>query len=148
MENSDEKSVFGILVGRVTYEEWPTSNDEPYASHINKTPKVVVSTTLDRVGWGEWDNVTLIRENLAGEIAQLKRQPGKNIGVSGSPTLVRTMLHDDLIDVLMLMIHPVVVGSGKRLFKDGSELKRLRLVDSQITSTGVAFLTYEPTERT
>jgi dihydrofolate reductase len=137
-----------ILLGRVTYEEWanywPGATDEPYASHINRTPKYVVSTTLNSVGWGEWDNVTLIRDNLAEEIGRLKEQPGKNIGVSGSPTLVRTMLQDGLIDVLTLMIHPVVVGSGKRLFYEGSELKRLKLLDSQITNTGVALLTYQP----
>jgi dihydrofolate reductase len=137
-----------VLLGRVTYQEWadywPTSVDEPYASKINKTPKFVVSKTLDSAEWGEWDNVTLIKDNLAEEITRLKQQPGKNIGIAGSPTLVRTMLQDDLIDVLTLMIHPVVVGSGKRLFNEGNELKRLKLVDSQITSTGVALLTYEP----
>jgi dihydrofolate reductase len=137
-----------ILMGRVTYQEWapywPTSTDEPYASHINGTPKVVVSTTLDKVAWGTWDNVTLIKGGLADEIARLKRQPGKNIGVAGSPTLVRSLLQDDLIDELTLMFHPVVVGRGKRLFKDGSDLKRLQLVDSKATSTGVMILTYTP----
>lgn len=137
-----------ILLGRITYEEWanywPTSTDELYASHINGTPKYVVSTTLDEVAWGAWDNVTLIDGDPAQDIARLKRQPGGRIGVAGSPTLVRSLLQDDLIDVLTLMVHPVVVGRGKRLFKDGSELKRLRLIDSQITESGVALLTYEP----
>jgi dihydrofolate reductase len=136
-----------ILLGRVTYQEWepywPTSTDEPYASHINNTPKYVVSRTLDKVTWGKWDNVTLIKGNLPEEIARLKRQPGANIGVSGSPTLVRSLLQDGLLDQLTLMIHPVIVGRGKRLFQDGSDLKRLKLVDSQITSTGVAMLTYQ-----
>ena len=135
-----------ILMGRVTYQEWasywPTSNDEPYAHHINNTPKIVVSTTLDKVEWGKWDNVTLIKSHLAEEIARLKRQPGKNIGIAGSPTLVRSLLQDDLIDELTLMFHPVVVGRGKRLFKDGSDLKRLQLVYSKATSTGVMILTY------
>lgn len=139
-----------ILLGRVTYQEWapywPTSTDEPYAGHINTTPKYVVSTTLDEVQWGSWDNATLIRSNLAGEITRLKQQPGKNIGVSGSPTLVRSLLQEDLLDELTLMIHPVVVGSGKRLFQDGAGLKRLKLVDSQTTSTGVAILTYQPAQ--
>lgn len=137
-----------ILLGRVTYEEWapywPTSTDEPYASHINNTPKYVVSTTLDKV---EWQNSTLIKGNLAEAIAQLKQQPGKNIGVSGSSTLVRSLLQADLLDELILMIHPVVAGSGKRLFTDGSELKRMKLVDSKITSTGVVILTYQPAQR-
>ncbi len=134
-----------ILLGRVTYQEWapywPTSNDEPYASHINNTPKYVVSTTLDTV---EWQNSTLIKGNLAEELARLKQQPGNNIGVAGSPTLVRSLLQGDLLDELTLMVHPVVAGSGKRLFGDGADLKRLRLVDAKTTSTGVAILTYRP----
>jgi dihydrofolate reductase len=134
-----------ILLGRVTYEEWapywPTSKDEPYASHINNTPKYVVSTTLDKV---EWKNSTLIKGNLAGEITKLKQQPGKNIGVAGSPTLVRSLLQSDLLDELILMVHPVVAGSGKRLFADGGALKRMRLVDSTTTRTGVIIARYQP----
>ncbi|MBI5958020.1 MAG: dihydrofolate reductase [Chloroflexi bacterium] len=137
-----------ILMGRVTYQEWasywPTATDEPYASHINNAPKYVVSTTLNKVEWGDWHNVTLIKSNLAEEIARLKRQPGKNIGVAGSSTLVRSLLRDNLVDELTLMIHPVVAGRGKRLFVDGSDLKRLQLVNSKVTSTGVALLTYQP----
>lgn len=137
-----------LLLGRVTYQEWapywPTSTDEPYASHINHTPKYVVSTTLDEVGWGEWDNVVLIKGDLAGEIARLKQQSGKNIGVAGSPTLVHSLLQDDLIDELTLMIHPVVVGTGKCLFQDGDALKRMNLVYSKTTRSGVLILTYQP----
>jgi dihydrofolate reductase len=141
-----------ILLGRVTYEEWkgywPTATtDEEYANHINNTPKYVVSNTLENAEWGNFDNVTLIKENLAGEIAQLKQQPGKNIGVAGSPTLVRSLLQADLLDELILMVHPVVVGSGKRLFTDGSDLKRLKLVESKTTPTGVVLLTYHPREK-
>lgn len=136
-----------ILLGRVTYEEWapywPTSTDEPYAGHINNTPKYVVSTTLDQVGWGDYDTVKLIKGNLAQEIARLKSRPGKNIGVAGSPTLVRSLLQADLLDELALMIHPVVVNRGKRLFQDGGDLKRMQLVDSKTTRTGVAILTYQ-----
>ncbi len=137
-----------VLLGRVTYQEWapywPTSTNEPYASHINNTPKYVVSTTLKKV---EWKNSTLIKGSLADEIAKLKRQPGKNIGVAGSPTLVYFLLQDDLLDELTLMIHPVVVGRGKRLFKDGSDLKRLKLVSSKTTSTGVLIVTYHPRKK-
>ena len=140
-----------ILLGRVTYQEWvgywPTSTDEPYASHINNTPKYVVSTTLDKVEWGKWDKATLIRGNLAEEITRLKQQPGKNIGVAGSPILVRSLLQNDFLDELTLMIHPVVVGRGKRLFKDGDALKRLKLVYSKTTRTGVLILTYQPVQR-
>ena len=134
-----------ILLGRVTYQEWasywPTSTDEPYASHINNTPKYVVSTTLDKV---EWKNSTLIKGNLAEAIEKLKRQPGKNIGVAGSPTLVESLLQAGLLDELTLMVHPVVVGRGKRLFKEGRGLKRVKLVGSKTTSTGVVILTYQP----
>jgi len=137
-----------ILLGRVTYQEWapywPTATDEPYASHINNTPKVVVSTTLDKV---EWKNSTLVKGNLAQVISKLKQQPGKNIGVAGSPTLVRSLLQSDLLDELTLMVHPVVAGSGKRLFKDESDLKRLKLVDSKTTRTGVVILTYQPDKK-
>jgi len=140
-----------ILMGRVTYQDfapyWPTSTDEPFASHINNTPKYVVSTTLDKVEWGKWEKPTLIKGNLAKEINKLKQQPGKNIGVSGSPTLVRSLLHADLLDELKLMIHPVVVGSGKRLFAEEVDPKRLQLVDSKVTGTGVVILTYQPVKK-
>lgn len=134
-----------VLLGRVTYQEWaaywPTSTDEPFASFINNIPKYVVSTSLDRV---DWSNSMLVKGSLKEEITKLKRQSGKNIGVAGSPTLVHSLLANDLLDELTLMIHPVVVGSGKRLFKGDSGLKRLKLVGSQISSTGVAILTYQP----
>jgi dihydrofolate reductase len=137
-----------ILMGRVTYQEfasfWPTSTDEPFASHINEMPKYVVSTTLNKAEWGNWEQPTLIKGNLAKEINKLKKQSGKNIGVSGSPTLVRSLLQDDLLDELQLMIHPVVVGNGKRLFTDDIDLKKLKLVDSKVTGTGVVVLTYQP----
>ena len=137
-----------FLLGRVSYQEWtsywPTSTDEPFATIINQTPKYVVSTTLDKVEWGKWDNVTLIKGNLAEEITRLKQQPGKNSGIGSSPTLVRSLLYDGLLDELTLLYHPVVVGKGKRLFNDGDELKRLKLVNSKVTSSGVAILTYQP----
>lgn len=137
-----------FLLGRVSYQEWsnywPTSSDEPFASFINQTPKYVVSTTLDKVEWGQWNNVTLIKGHVAEAITRLKQQPGKNIGIGGSPTLVRSLLYDGLLDELTLLYHPVVVGKGKHLFNDGDELKRLKLVHSKITGSGVAILTYQP----
>ncbi len=132
-----------VLLGRATYQEWasywPTSTDEPFASFINNVPKYVVSTTLDKV---EWKNSTLIKGHLVEAITRLKQQPGKNIGVVGSPTLVRSLLQDDLLDELTLTIHPVIVGHGKRLFQDWGNLKRLKLVDSKTTVTGVLIATY------
>jgi dihydrofolate reductase len=137
-----------ILLGRTTYEEWapywPTSSDEPYASHINNAPKYVVSSTLDKVEWGKFNNAHLIKDNVAEAINRLKQQPGKNIGVAGSSTLVRYLLQNDLLDELTLMVHPVVANSGQRLFENGSELKRLKLVDNKTTGSGVVFLTYQP----
>lgn len=137
-----------VLLGRATYQEWadywPTSTIEPFASFINTTPKYVVSTTLDKVAWGNLDTITLLKGNLADEINKLKLQPGKNILVSGSPTLVESLLQEDLLDELILLVHPVVAGHGKRLFKDGRPLKRLQLVNATTTSSGVAMLTYHP----
>jgi dihydrofolate reductase len=133
------------LLGRVTYQEWadywPTSNDEPFASFINNIPKYVVSTTLDTVGW---QNSTLIKGDLATEITRLKQQPGKTINVLGSPTLVRSLLQQDLLDEFTLMVHPVVAGKGKHLFPGASDLKRMQLTGHKITGSGVAILTYQP----
>ncbi len=133
-----------VLLGRVTYEEWAAywpnaSADEEYAVFINDTPKYVASTTLTRV---DWQNATLITGDVAAAVADLKAQPGGVIGIQGSPTLVRYLLSADLLDELTLMIHPVIAGHGKRLFPGESELKRLALIDSRITGSGVALLTY------
>ncbi len=135
-----------MLLGRVTYQEfasyWPYQNsaDQPFTDYLNNTPKFVVSTTLEEPL--EWQNSTLIQENVAEEIAKLKRQPGKDIGIVGSGTLVRSLLRDDLLDELSLMVHPIVLGSGKRLFEEGGDQKTLELVDSKTFSTGVVYLTY------
>jgi dihydrofolate reductase len=135
-----------ILLGRVTYQEWvsywPTATDEPFASFINSTPKYVFSTTLDSVE--EWKNSILVKGGLAQEIARLKEQPGKNIGTAGSPSLVRSLLEENLLDELILLVHPVVAGSGKRLFEDGDSLKRLNLLSAKPTRTGTVILTYQP----
>src|SRR3989440_12069600 len=110
-----------VLLGRVTYQEWasywPTATDEPFASFINSTPKYVFSTTLDSVE--EWQNSTLIKGDLAQEIAKLKRLAGKNIGTAGSPSLVYSLLEQDLLDELILLVHPVVAGDGNGLSTEG-----------------------------
>jgi len=137
-----------MLLGRVTYQEfasyWPgvSSEDQPFADYMNNSPKYVASRTLE--GPLEWNNSTLIKGNLVEEIARLKRQPGKNIAITGSVTLVQSLLEQDLLDELGLMIHPVVVGSGKRLFEEGGDPKKLKLVESKTFSTGVVYLTYQP----
>jgi dihydrofolate reductase len=109
---------------------------------MNNTPKYVVSTTLEEPL--EWQNSTLIQENVAEEITKLKQQPGKDIGIVGSGTLVRSLLQDDLLDELSLMVHPIILGSGRPLFEDGGDQKALKLVDSRVFSTGVVYLTYQP----
>ena len=137
-----------MLLGRVTYEGfaafWPSQgsdDDQGFAGYMNNTPKYVVSRTLQEPL--EWNNSTLIKGNVAEEIAKLKQQPGKDISITGSGTLVRSLLEDGLLDELRLMVHPIVVGSGKRLFEDGSDQKALELVDAQTFSTGVLYLTYQ-----
>jgi dihydrofolate reductase len=132
----------------VTYEEfasyWPYQNsaDQPFTDYLNNTPKYVVSTTLEEPL--EWQNSTLIKANIAEEIAKLKRQPGKDIGIVGSGTLVRSLLRDGLLDELRLMIHPVILGDGKRLFEDGLDREALELVDSKTFGSGVISLAYRP----
>ncbi len=137
-----------MLMGRVLYEEWaaywPRQDPEenPIAAQLNGLRKYVVSTTLEEPL--EWSNSTLIKGNVAEELAKIKEQPGKDITVSGSGELVRSLLKDGLLDELKLMIHPIVVGGGKRLFEDGGDRKGLELVDSKVFATGVVYLTYRP----
>jgi dihydrofolate reductase len=139
-----------MLIGRVLYEEWAAfwpkqdPDENPVAAQMNGVRKYVVSTTLEEPL--QWQNSTLIGDNVAEEILRLKEQPGKDISISGSPTLVRSLLQDDLLDELRLMVHPIVVGSGKRLFEDGGAQKALQLVDSKTFSTGVLYLTYQPAQ--
>jgi dihydrofolate reductase len=142
-----------MLLGRVTYEEfaafWPfqsseSSDDQEFAGYMNNTPKFVVSTTLEEPL--AWQNSTLIKGNVAEEVTRLKQQPGEDISITGSGTLVRSLLADDLLDELRLMVHPIVVGSGKRLFEDGSDQKALKLVDSKTFGTDVVYLTYQPAQ--
>ncbi len=134
-----------LLMGRVTYEEWaaywPTSEDQPLADHINGVRKYVVSTTLESV---DWNNSELLTGDVAEEVAKLKQQPGQDIAMSGSATLAEWLLHEGLLDELRLMVHPLVVGHGRRLFTDGRPRKPLELVDSKTFSTGVLELTYKP----
>lgn len=137
-----------MLLGRVTYEEfaafWPKQSPDqmPEAAHMNDTPKYVVSTTLDNVDG--WQNSTLINGDVLDGIARLKEQPGKNIGITGSATLVQSLLDAGLLDELQLLVHPIVVGHGKRLFRQEAKQSGLKLVDSKTFGTGVLLLTYQP----
>jgi dihydrofolate reductase len=134
-----------LLLGRVTYEgfaaAWPAITDEAgFADKMNGMPKYVVSTTLERP---EWNNTTVIKGDVAGEVPKLKQQAG-DLLVTGSPTLIRTLMEHDLVDEYRLMVFPIVLGTGKRLFGDGSKLSTLRLVDAKpVGPDGVVVLTYE-----
>ena len=135
-----------MLLGRRTYQEfagfWPNQpSDAPFAGYMNTTPKLVVSTTLDTV---EWENSALLKGDVAEELTTLKQQPGKNLNITGSGTLVRYLLREDLLDELQLMVCPVAVGRGRHLFEDGGDQKALTLVNSGSFSTGVVQLTYRP----
>jgi dihydrofolate reductase len=134
-----------LLLGRVTYEgfaAWPQMAEQTgeYGARMNGNPKYVVSTTLENA---EWNNSTIIKGNVVEEVSGLKRQPGKDILVFGSGDLVTALMEHDLIDEYRLMVFPVVLGSGQRLFGDGSDKKVLRLVETKTFGPGVV-LTYQP----
>ena len=138
-----------LLLGRVTYEgfakAWPSRKDDVgFADKMNNMPKYVVSTTLKDL---EWNNSRLIKSNVAEEVKKLRQQTGKDILVYGSGKLVNTLLKHDLVDELRLMVHPVVLGSGKRLFDDNAEtLKALKLAESRTFPSGIVLLSYHPTK--
>jgi dihydrofolate reductase len=133
-----------MLLGRRTYEEfvnyWPhQSSDVPMADYMNTTPKVVVSTTLASV---DWQNATLINRDVFAELRKLKEAPGKNINITGSPTLVASLIRENLLDELNLLVHPVIVGSGRHLFDGKDDQVGLRLLESKTFRSGVQALTY------
>ncbi len=152
---SDEAATFkfdelfasdALLLGRVTYQgfanAWPSMTDEQgFADRMNGLPKFVVSTTLEEA---TWNNSQLIRGNVAEEVSRLKQQPGQDILLAGSSELVHTLRQHDLIDEYRLMVHPIILGSGKRLFREGSDTTTLRLVEAKAFSSGVVVLTYRP----
>jgi dihydrofolate reductase len=134
-----------VLLGRRTYLEfaelWPSQGSEvPMADFLNNMPKYVVSSTLDTL---DWARSSLLRGDLAEELATLKAQQGTNIQVPGSPTLVRSLLRDGLLDELNLMIAPIVVGAGMQLLAEMDRVP-LKLLQSSALSTGVLAVTYEP----
>src|SRR5262245_28206029 len=137
----------GYLFGRRTYEifnaHWPNQPDsDPFAASLNHQPKAIVSTTLDEPL--EWENSTLISDDVPAAVRRLKEASGgETITVLGSGELVQTLIEHDLIDELVLMIHPLSLGEGKRLFRDSTSPIRLRLVESSTTSTGVVIARYE-----
>lgn len=134
------------LFGRKTYQKmaayWPTApSDVPFTAHLNNSVKYVASTTLDSV---EWQNSVLIQGDVAEQVAKIKEQPGGNIAVLGSGDLVQTLVNNDLVDEYSLFLCPLVLGSGKRLFRDIDQVQRLTLAAATTTGTGTVILTYQP----
>ncbi|MFF9867654.1 dihydrofolate reductase family protein [Streptomyces sp. NPDC013953] len=138
----------GFLLGRRTYEifaaYWPRVTDEndPIAGRLNALPKYVVSTTLDKA---DWHNSTVLGGDLAGEVARLKQQPGREIQVHGSARLAQSLIAQGLVDELNVLVHPVLLGKGRRLFPDGGRPTAFALAGHRTTSTGISILTYRPT---
>jgi dihydrofolate reductase len=133
-----------LLLGRVTYEgfaaAWPSREGE-FADKFNSMPKYVVSSSL---GEPEWNNSTVLKGDVTEEVAKLKQEQDGDIVVHGSARLAQTLIEHDLVDEFRLMVFPVVLGSGKRLFGETSDKKPLRLVDSKVVGDGVAILIYQP----
>jgi dihydrofolate reductase len=138
----------GFVLGRRTYEifaaYWPNAPEEEQviAERLNGKPKYVASTTLTEPL--DWRNSTLIEGDLAAAVAALKQESGGDLHVIGSTELVRTLIEHDLVDEFRLMIDPVMLGGGKRIFRDDGSLRPLRLIDGQVTSTGAFLGTYAP----
>jgi dihydrofolate reductase len=133
-----------LLLGRVTYEgfaeAWPSRTGE-FADKFNNMPKYVVSTTLKDP---EWNNSTVLQGDVGEAVSNLRQEADGDIVVHGSARLVQTLLDEDLVDELRLMVFPVVLGAGKRLFGEASDKKPMRLVDSKTVGDGVGILIYEP----
>jgi dihydrofolate reductase len=143
MQQMSESTPYELLLGRGTYEifaaHWPY-DEGPIADHLNSTRKHVASTTLERV---EWNNSALIEGDVAEYVTRLKEEDGPEIQVHGSPGLIQTLLEHDLIDEYRMWIFPVVLGTGKRFFGDGTMPAALKLAGSKASSTGVTINTYE-----
>lgn len=140
-----------LLLGRTTYEifaaYWPFQPAEnTFAAMMNSLPKYVASTTLKEPL--KWSNSTLIKGDTAEEVWKLKQMNGKNLNVIGSGVLVQSLMQNNLVDEYRLMVHPIVLGSGMRLFRENSPKTTLKLIDSKTTTTGVVILTYQPEKKT
>jgi dihydrofolate reductase len=137
-----------FLVGRVTYEMlasyWPNqkNNEMGVADRLNSAPKYVVSSTLKKA---EWNNSTIINEDVVEEVTKLKQQPGQDILLFGSATLVQSLMEADLIDEYRFLVHPTIMGAGKRFFKDGMLATKLKLVKTKTLNSGVTLDCYQPT---
>lgn len=151
IDNFKTKELFAsdaLLLGRVTYEgfaaTWPSMTDgEGFADRMNGIAKYVVSRTLQKA---EWNNSTLIKRNIVKEVAKLKRQPGQDILIAGSGALIQTLMEYDLVDQYNLLVYPMVLGCGKRLFRDDSDVK-LKLLETKCFRSGILGLVYRPARK-
>jgi len=150
MEAAEESmaNTGALLLGRRTYEDfyavWPNRTGNPFTAVLNNTQKYVASTTLKEPL--SWSNSTLLKGDTAEAVARLKEEPGKDLVVLGSGELVQSLMRHNLVDAYVLLIHPLVLGSGRRLFPDGGAVAALRLVDTKTTTTGVVIATYAATQ--
>jgi dihydrofolate reductase len=135
-----------MLFGRRTYEDfysvWPNRTDNPFTGFLNNVQKYVASTTLKTPL--PWSNSTLLAGDAAEAVTALKAQPGNDLCILGSGALVQSLMRHNLVDEYVLSIHPLVLGSGRRLFPEGSPFATLQLVDSKTSTTGVVIATYRP----
>ena len=138
----------GLVFGRRTYEDfysvWPNRGDNPFTDVLNKSQKYVASTTL--VEPLPWMNSALLKGEVSNAVARLKEQSGGDLVILGSGELIRSLMPHKLIDTYILLIHPLVLGSGRRLFTDGGPTGCFKLVDTRPTTTGVVIATYQPAE--
>jgi len=136
----------GLLLGRRTYEDfyqiWPNRTDNPYTEVLNNSQKYVASRTLKEPL--PWMNSTLLKGNVPEAVAALKAQQDKDLVILGSGELIQTLMQHQLIDQYVLLIHPLILGTGQRLFREGSAYSTLRLVDTKTTPKGVVIATYQP----
>jgi dihydrofolate reductase len=139
----------GLLLGRRTYEDfysyWPSQADNPFTEVLSSTQKYVASRTLQEPL--PWTNSTLLAGDVAESVSRLKEQEGKDLVVLGSGELVQTLVRNDLVDEYVLLIHPLLLGSGRRLFDDIAARASLQLVDAKTSPSGVLITTYRPAER-
>ena len=144
----DLSDVGPMLFGRLTYEDfysyWPNQTDNPYTEVLNNAEKFVASKTLKEPL--AWSNSTLLKGDVPDAVAELKSQPGRDFLVMGSGELVQTLMKHNLVDQYLLLIHPLVLGTGRHLFKDGSPYSSLKLVNSKTTPKGVVIATFQPGE--
>ena len=152
MEAAEKSMAYtgALLLGRRTYEDfytvWPKRTDNPFTAVLNNTQKYVASTTLEEPL--VWSNSTLLKGDAAEAVARLKEEDNKDLVILGSGELIRSLMQRNLIDEYVLLIHPLILGSGFRLFPDSGAYAALRLVDSMTTTTGVVVATYQPAEPT